>query len=179
MHWERRASTRIWDPDRELTGRSSRAERRTGSLDNVDIGLTRPDVAYPKGGLALFDHSSSKAPACTRRQAIHEGQLVDVTDVAHVDLLRAPRIPVALTDTVWRRLQSTGDRAQKRADRERVLRILQGARTAVVNHLHVLGRTPFAVRLGRRTTPLVIEFHESDEGEVVATIMLDEKRARR
>lgn len=90
-----------------------------------------------------------------------------------MDLLRAPRIPVALTDTVWRRLQSTGDRAQKRADRERVLCILQRARTAVVSRLHVLGRTPFTVRLGRRATPLVVEFHESDEGQVVATIMLD------
>lgn len=96
-----------------------------------------------------------------------------------MDLLRARRIPVALTDTVWRRLQPNGDRAQKRADPEHVLRILHGARAAVVSQLHVLGRTPFAVRLGRRTTPLVVEFHESYEGEVVATIMVDQKGARR
>lgn len=86
---------------------------------------------------------------------------------------------MALTDTVWKRTHATGARAQEHADREHVLRILRCARTAVVSHLHVLGRTPFAVRLGRRATPLVIEFHESDEGEVVATIMIDQKGARR
>lgn len=125
------------------------------------------------------DQIESKGAAYTRRRAIRDGQLIDVTDISHADLLRASRIPVALTDSVWRRLQSTGDRAQKRADRERVQRILQHARAAVVSRLHVLGRTPFAVRLGRRATSLVVEFHESDEGQVVATIMLDQQAARR
>jgi hypothetical protein len=105
--------------------------------------------------------------------------MIDVTDIAHADLLGAPRIPVALTASVWRRVHATSGRGLTHANRERVLRILESARAAVVSHLHVLGRTPFTVRLGRRATPLVVEFHESDEGPIVATIMLDKQAAQR
>lgn len=94
-------------------------------------------------------------------------------------MLGATRIPVALTESVWKQLQWTGGRRQGHTNRERVLRLLQSARTVVVSHLHVPGRTPFSLRLGHRMTPLVIEFHESDDGEVVATIMLDRQAARR
>lgn len=95
-------------------------------------------------------------------------------------MLDASGIPVVLTNTVCKRIHATGaGAAHEHANRERVLRILQHARTAIVSRLHVLGRTAFTVRLGRRATPLVVEFHESDEGQVVATVMLDTQAARR
>lgn len=134
---------------------------------------TRPGVAYWKGGLRLPDHIDTRETAYTRRQAIRDGQLIDVSDLARADLLRAPHVPVALTDTAWKRFQARGARALTHADQDGVLRILQVARDAVVSRLHVLGRTPFTIRLARRTTSLVVEFHESHEGEIVATIMLD------
>lgn len=126
----------------------------------------------------LPDHVATRERAYTRQQAIRDGQLIDVTDLACAALLDAPGISVALTSSVWERVHARSDRALTHADRERVLRILRGARAAVVSHLHVLGRTPFTVRVGRRTALLVVEFHESDEGQVVATIMLDQQAAR-
>jgi hypothetical protein len=146
---------------------------------NVEIGLIGPVSPITNGGLALPDRNASTEPVYTRRQAIRDGQLIDVTDLARAVMLDASGIPVVLTNTVWRRIHATGGRVPEHANRERVLRILEGARAAVVSHLHVLGRTPFTVRLGRRATPLVVEFHESDEGQVVATITLDQQAARR
>lgn len=134
---------------------------------------TRPGVAYWKGGLRLPDHIDTRETAYTRRQAIRDGQLIDVSDLARVDLLRAPHVPVALTDTAWNRLQASGAQGLTHGDQEAVLRILQAARDAIVSRLQVLGRTPFTVRLGRRTTALVVEVHESDVGAIVATILLD------
>lgn len=119
------------------------------------------------------DHIDTRETVYTRRQAIRDGQLIDVTNLARADLLRAPRVPVALTNTVWKRFQARGARTLTHADHEVVLRVLDAARDAVVSRLNVIGRISFTVRLAHRSTPLVVEFHGSDEGEIVATIMLD------
>lgn len=106
----------------------------------------------------------------TRHQAIEDGQLVDVTDVAR-ELMHETTIPIALTDTVWRRVQARGS-ARVRSD-GRVREILRAAGASVLDTLATLGRTRFTVKVGRKTVHLAIEFHEADEGGLVGTIMLD------
>lgn len=80
------------------------------------------------------------------------------------------KVPIAVTDTAWQLVhpQGTG-RANDRPARE----ILRAALRSVVNRLQVLERTPFTVKLGRRTLHLAIEFHEADEGGLVGTIMVN------
>lgn len=94
-----------------------------------------------------------------------------MTNLARTVCLTAPSLPVAMTDTAWNRLRGGRDRSIA-LTQQRTLRVLHAARTAVLDHLSVVGRCPFAVHVGRRSTPFAIELHESDEGELVATIVV-------
>lgn len=106
----------------------------------------------------------------TRRQAIEDGQLVDVTDLAR-EVLCDVTIPIAMTDTVLKIVSPHGTR--KATVERRTRELLHAAKTAVVSRLPGLGRIPFEVRLGRRIVNLVIELHEADEGGLVGTIMVE------
>jgi len=106
-------------------------------------------------------------PTYTRRQAIEDGQLVDVTDVAR-EVLRGVTIPIAMTDTVLKIVSPHG--APEATVERRTLKLLHAASATVASRLSVLGRSPFEVNLGRRTGRLMIEFHEADEGGLVGTI---------
>lgn len=105
----------------------------------------------------------------TRKRAIEDGQLIDLTEWAST--LETERIPIAITDTGWTRLRLVED---DRRLQGRVHAVLRSARAAVREQLRTLGRVPFSVRSGRKRVPLVITFHESDDdGALVATIMVD------
>lgn len=133
---------------------------------NVDLDLLlEVAVAYLEGGSALPDKTY------TRRQAIADGQLIDVTNLARTVSLTAPSLPMAITDTAWARLRGARQRSPALMQ-QRTLRVLQAARLAVLGRLSVLGRVPFSVHVGRGAAAFAIEIHESDEGEMVATIML-------
>lgn len=139
---------------------------------NVDIDLIQHvAVACTKGGFALPDNNG---PTYTRRQAITDGQLIDVTNLGRTVCLTAPPLQVAITDTAWTRLRGGRDRSPALMQ-QRTLRVLQAARTAVIDRLSTLGRTPFTVHVGRRSAEFAIEVHESDAGKVVVTIMVDRK----
>lgn len=137
---------------------------------NVDIDLIQHvAVACTKGGFALPDNNGS---IYTRRQAITDGQLIDVTNLGRTVRLTAPSLPVAITDTAWTRLRGTGDRSRALME-QRTMGVLRAARTAVIDRLSTLGRTPFTVHVGRSSSAFAIEVHASDEGELVATITVD------
>ncbi len=137
---------------------------------DVDIDLIEDvAVAYTEGGTALPGKNGS---TYTRRQAIADGQLIDVTRHARTVCLTAPSLPVAITDTAWTRLRGGRDRSNTLLQ-QRTLRVLQAARTAVLDRFSTLGRTPFNVHVGRSSAAFAIEVHESDDGELVATIMVD------
>lgn len=137
---------------------------------NIDL-IENVAVACTKGGTTLPDNEGS---TYTRRQAIADGQLIDVTNLGRTVGLTAPSLPVAITDTAWAWLRGTRDRTPTRMQ-QRTLRVLHAARSAVLGRLSTLGRTPFTVHIGRSSAAFAIEIHESDEAELVVTIMADHK----
>lgn len=75
-------------------------------------------------------------------------------------------MPIAITETAWRQIRAP--RGTSHQDGHRALRVLRAASSAVLETLPQLGRVGFRVRSGG---PLVIEFHESDVEQLVATIL--------
>lgn len=141
-------------------------------FDWRDVGIDLLEdvaVACTKGGTTLPNNDGS---TYTRRQAIADGQLIDVTNLGRMIGLTAPSLPVAITDTAWAQLRGTRDRTPTRMQ-QRTLRVLQAAHTAVLDRLATLGRTSFNVHVGRSSAAFAIEVHESDEGDLVATIMFN------
>ena len=118
----------------------------------------------------LSSHSKRSADY-TRRDAIRDGQLIDLSRWAALpDVMEGAAVPIAITETAWKRI---GPRAERgRQVRRRALRVLCAARSAVLEALPQLDRVRFRVR-GDGT--LVIEFHESDEEQLIGTIMVSQR----
>ena len=107
----------------------------------------------------------------TRRDAIEDGQLIDLSRWASSrDLFGGMPVPIATTATAWASLhRRTGlDRPAVQA-----AQVLRAAGSAVLESLPLLGRVPFRVRGDGRRARLAIAFHLSDADRLVATIMLD------
>lgn len=98
---------------------------------------------------------------------------MDVAEAAR-DVMREITISIAVTDTAWQLVHHQG--IGRANDDCRAREILRAAVRSVVNRLHLLGRSPFSVKIGRRIVRLTIEFHEADQGGLVGTIMVDGRR---
>ena len=107
----------------------------------------------------------------TRAQAIEDGVLVDVSEWASSrEMMSGFRIPVAMTATVWAMVEAPKDSTQD--TRGRAHDVLWMASLAARRQIDS-DRATFTVRLGRQNVRMWIHVGPGDNGEPVATIMLE------
>jgi len=103
----------------------------------------------------------------TRAQAIEDGVLVDVSEWASPrEMMGGFTIPVAVTSAVWALVQAPeGSHEDTRGRAHDVLWLARHAVTQGCSH--------FTVRIGKHDVRMWIHIGGGDDGEPVATIMLE------
>jgi hypothetical protein len=106
----------------------------------------------------------------TRKQAIEDGVLVDVSEWASPGgMIGGFKIPVAMTAQVWALVQAPDCGCED--TRGRAHDVLWMAQIAARRNLDV-DRVTFTVLVGGNVVEVVLHVSPGDEGEPVATIML-------
>lgn len=109
----------------------------------------------------------------TRKQAIADGVLVDVSEWASPQgMMGGFTIPVAMTAAVWALVEASAGSHED--TRGRAHDVLWMAALAARRHLDT-DHAAFEVLIGGTLIELVLHVGPGDEGEPVATIMLPEE----
>ena len=118
-----------------------------------------------------FDDPDVVIVRYTRRQALEDGVLVDVSQWASPqEIMCGFTIPVAMTAAVWAEVEAP--RGSTQDTRGRAHDVLSMAALAARRNLDS-DRATFAVRLGRSDVRLWIHVGPGDDAEPVATIMFE------
>jgi hypothetical protein len=117
-----------------------------------------------------FDDPDVTIVSYSRAQAIEDGVLVDVTEWASSrEMMGGFRIPVAMTAAVWAEVQAPEDSYESTRGRANdVLLMASLAARRHIDHDHA----NFTVEVGGEIIALWIHIGPGDNGEPVATIML-------
>ncbi len=118
-----------------------------------------------------FDDDATVIVRYTRRQALADGTLVDVTEWASSrEMMGGFRIPVAMTTAVWAMVEAPKGSTQD--TRGRAHDVLWMASLAARRHIDS-DRASFTVKLGRQNVQMWLHVGPGDDAEPVATIMLE------
>ncbi|MCC6767322.1 MAG: hypothetical protein IT293_21950 [Deltaproteobacteria bacterium] len=110
----------------------------------------------------------------TRAQALADDVLVDVTEWASPrEMVGGFRIPVAMTAAVWALCQAPEESGE--SVRGRAHDVLWMASLAARRHINNDDRADFMVEIGGEAVALWLHVGPGDNGEAVATIMLQDE----
>jgi len=128
-----------------------------------------PSLAEEKEGFAMKEFGEVIF-SYSRKQAIEDGVLVDVSDWASPrEMMGGFTIPVAMTAAVWALVEAPEKSHED--TRGRAHDVLWMAQLAARRNLDT-DRTAFTVLINGKEADLVLHVGPGDDGEPVATIML-------